>query len=84
MKLTGRYGQVLELCFRMAFDQQRDEVAQWPAVESGVHIVDNASHGRGRDRWIPMGEARDHLIYDRLFAQLDHPRSLTRVNRAVN
>jgi len=68
----------------VAFDQQRDEVTQWPVIESGVHIVDNAFHGGLRNRGIAIREAHDNLVDDRLFTQLDHPRILTPVNRTVN
>jgi hypothetical protein len=76
--------QPVELTACVALDQQRDEIAQRPALESGVHTADHARHSRRRNRGVPMGEADDQLLDDRLFAQLDHPQSFIPVNRAVN
>jgi hypothetical protein len=74
----------VELISCVALDQQRDEVAQRSAIESGVHIVHNACDGRRRNRRVAIAEALDQLLDDRLFAQLDHTESFVLVNRAVN
>ena len=74
----------LQLAFGVALDQQRDIVAQRSAVESGVHIVDDAFYGFLRNRGVPTGETRHYLVDDRLFAQLDHTRSFTPVHQIVN
>jgi hypothetical protein len=37
-----------------------------------------------RNGGITTGKARDYLVNDRLFAQLDHPRSLRPVHLMVN
>jgi hypothetical protein len=57
--LAGAGVQPVELTPGVALDQQWDVVAQRSAVESSVHIVDNAFHGGLRNRGVAIGETLD-------------------------
>ncbi len=59
LALADRRVQPLQLASGVALDQQRDEVAQRPALESGMHVTNDVRHGGLRNRRIPTVQTHD-------------------------
>jgi hypothetical protein len=59
-----------QFCLCVAFDKQRHEVPYRPAIELGVHVVNDVRDHLRRHRRVLAGESLDDLPNGRLFALL--------------
>jgi hypothetical protein len=74
----AEFGQLLA---GVALHQQRDEVADWSSVESGVFVMHDPSDVSPFDLFVCICQSVGQLVDDLLFTQLDHQIRLHWVRR---
>lgn len=73
-----------QLAARTSLNQQRHVIPQRSSIEPSISPPNDRGDGVRRHSWIFTHQSLDHLIDDRLFAQLDHHHRFASRSPSVN